>query len=222
MDKVIDKTTGFHYTIVDNYILDSEVLNDREQIVYIHLKRYSVLGDKCFPGIPTLAKKLKCSPNKIRTHLESLENKGFISIKQRFNDSNEYTLLPYPEYLEQQETESQVVGTKNQKGIGDVLEAYQSNINPVYGSMERDELIKWYKTFENNADILIRAIEIAVYENVRKIKYINKILIDWHSNGVKTIEQVDAYTKQREENKKKKAVEQEETRPNAGAYKVIE
>jgi DnaD/phage-associated family protein len=139
--------------------------------------------------------------------LDSLEKKRFISIKQRFNDSNEYTLLPYPEYLEEQETQKQIVGSKEQKGIGDVLEAYQNNINPVYGSMERDELIKWYETFENSADILLKAIEIAVYDNVRKIKYINKILIDWHSNGIKTIAQAEVYTKQREENKKNKIEE---------------
>jgi DnaD/phage-associated family protein len=201
MDTVIDKTTGFHYTIVDNYILDSNQLTAMEQITYIHLKKYAALSAECFPGLPSLAKELSCSENTVRNHLRKLKEKGFITIEQRFNDSNVYTLLPYPEYLEEQQTEEETTGVVS-LGIGDVLKTYQNNINPTYGSMERDKLIKWFEEFGENAEAIIKAIEIAVEQGARKIKFIEAILIDWQQQGIKTREQAEAYTKQREEKKR--------------------
>lgn len=201
LDKVIDKTTGFHYTIIDNYILEEAELKAMEQIVYIHLKKYASMSNQCFPGLPKLAKELNIHVNTVRGHLQSLEEKGFITIEQRFNDSNIYTLLPYPEYVEEQQTKDETTGAINM-GIGEVLKFYQNNINPTYGSMERDKLIRWFEDFEENAEIIIKAIEIAVEQGARKIKFIDTILIDWQQNGVKTKEQAEAYTKQREEKKR--------------------
>ncbi|MDP4143218.1 MAG: DnaD domain protein [Bacillota bacterium] len=211
MDKVYDKTTGFHFTIIDNYVLDHKSLNGDEQIIYIHLKKYANSNSECFPGIGTLATNLKWSENTVRKNLKSLEDKGFISIEHRFDGqkykSNLYTLLPYPEYVEEEEVKQDTTAAEEPKetvkGIGDVIKVYQNNINPVCGSMERDELIKWFETFEDNADVIIKAIEVAVHENVRKIKYINSILADWNSQGIKTLGQAEAYTSQRNHKVKK-------------------
>lgn len=210
MDKVLDKTTGFHFTIVDNYILETNQLIGMEQIIYIHLKKYANNNGECFPGVETMAKNLGCTPNTVRKYLRSLKTKGYINIEYRFDSngqkSNLYTLLPYPEYVEEQNTIEEVSGAeceKEVKGIGIVLKTYQNNINPVYGSMERDKLIKWYETFDDNAEIIIKAIEIAIEQNVRKIKYIENILIDWHQHGIKTLEQAESYTKQRAKAKRR-------------------
>jgi DnaD/phage-associated family protein len=200
MDKVSDKTTGFHFTIVDNYVLDEKQLNGNEQIVYIHLKRYSNSNAECFPGISKMATKLGWTEKTVRNHLRNLEKKGFITIEPRFENnkqqSNLYTLLPYPEYIEEQEAKGQVTVDKPM-GIAEVLNCYQNNINPIYGSMERNKLIKLFEDFEDNPEIIIKAIEIAVEQNVRKLRYIESILIDWHQRGIKSIEQAEAYTKQR-------------------------
>jgi DNA replication protein len=214
LDKVIDKTSGFHFTIVDNYILEGAELSDSEQIVYIHLKKYASSSNSCFPGVPTLATKLKRSKNYVRDVLKTLEDKGYIKIDYRYGQSNEYTLLPYPEYVTEQETKDEITGVVN-LGISDVLKCYQNNINPTYGSMERDRLVKWFETFEENAEILIKSIEIAVVQGARKIKFIETILIDWKQNGIITVEQAEAYTKLREE--KKRGGKSGSTGENTGA-----
>lgn len=211
MDKVLDNTNGFHFTIVDNYILEAKQLIGMEQIIYIHLKKYANSNGKCFPGIETMAENLSCTPNTIRKYLKSLKTKGYIDIEHRYEgneqQSNLYTLLPYPEYREEQQTKEETSGAESQKeiiGIGKVLKTYQSNINPVYGSMEREKLLKWYENFNDNAEIIIKAIEIAIEQNVRKIKYIDSILIDWHQQGIKTLDQAESYTKQRTKAKEDK------------------
>lgn len=55
MDKIIDSTIGFHFTIIDNYILNDARLSAAEQIVYVHLKKYSSEDNKCFPFINSLS-----------------------------------------------------------------------------------------------------------------------------------------------------------------------
>ena len=193
MDKIIDNTNEFHFTIVDNYILENANLNALEQIVYVHLKRCSGQDNKCFPGINKLAEVADISANTIRKSLKGLKEKGLIDIKKRFNDSNEYTLLPYKGYDEEKKL-----------GISRVFKAYEDNINPVYGSMEREKLISWYEAFQGQGDILVKAIEMAVLQGARKIKYIEAILLNWHEGGVKTMDQLEAYQKQWEERRGKK------------------
>jgi len=204
MDKIIDNTKGFHFTIIDNYILDNASLNGLEQIVYIHLKKHSVQSSKCFPGINKLAESMDISTNTIRKILKGLKEKELIDIKPRFNASNEYILLPFPEYAVEPNKEDPK--EKKEEGISKVFKAYQDNINPVYGSMEREKLINWYNTFQEEGDILIKAIEEAVIQGIRKIKYIESILLTWHQWGIKNIEQVEAYQKQWEERREKKNV----------------
>lgn len=202
MDKIVDNTKGFHFTIIDNYILDSASLNALEQIVYVHLKKYSAQCNKCFPGINKLAKAIDMSPNTIRKALKSLKEKGFIDIQPRFNNSNEYTLLPYPEYVE--EIKQDDYKEQREEGLSRVLKSYQDNINPLYGSMEREKLISWYDTFQGEGDILIKAIEMAIMQGVRKIKYIESILINWHQSGIYNIEQCEAYQREWEERRENK------------------
>lgn len=201
MDKVIDKTKEFHFTIVDNYILNSASLSAFEQIVYIHLKQYSAQTNKCFPGINKLAAGIDVSTNTIRKILKGLKEKGFISIQPRFNDSNEYTLLAYPEYA--LEINKNYKDEELDKGISKVLRFYQNNINPTFGSMERERLITWFDAFDNNEELLIKAIEMAVEQGVRKIKYIESILINWQDSGIKTVEQCEAYLKEWEEKRRR-------------------
>lgn len=200
MDKVIDNTNGFHFTIIDNYILNNAKLNAMEQIVYVHLKKYSVHSNSCFPGIKKLAQVIDLSSNTVRKVIKSLKEKGFIDVQQRFNASNEYTLLPYPEYRD--EIKEEGAEAEEALGIGAVLNEYQNNINPVYGSMEREKLISWFNTFEGRGDILVKAIEIAVLQGVRKIKYIESILLNWNDAGIRTLEQCEAYQKQWEEKRR--------------------
>ena len=199
MDQVIDKTPIIHFTIVDNYILNSADLIALEQILYIHLKQYAINSNKCFTAISTLAEKLKLSENTVRKTIQSLKAKGYIQVAQRFNASNVYTLLVYPEYSEELKKLSE--NEDKPKGIGKVLLAYQNNINPTYGSLEREKLKEWFETFENNEDILVKAIEVATAQGVRNLKYLERVLLSWHQSGVKNLQQCEAFLKNWEQKK---------------------
>ncbi|MCD3207123.1 DnaD domain protein [Clostridium botulinum C] len=85
------------------------------------------------------------------------------------------------------------------------LKVYINNIIPTPGIIDIETLNDW--TEKVGADMVIYAINIATKANVRRLNYIEKILIDWERNAVKTVEQAEAYTASRNKKNKKNADE---------------
>ncbi|SDQ19408.1 DnaD domain protein [Carnobacterium viridans] len=61
-----------------------------------------------------------------------------------------------------------------------------------------EKLEHWVKDFEGNESIVVKAIEVASDQGVRKYAYVNTILKNWEDKGVKSVEDIDALEKKRE------------------------
>lgn len=71
------------------------------------------------------------------------------------------------------------------------------------------KLDDWVKDFDDNEEIICKAIEVATDNNVRRYAYVEKILKSWEDRGVKSLEDIEALENQRQkeiEEKKNKAV----------------
>ncbi|MHB9946931.1 DnaD domain protein [Clostridium botulinum] len=75
------------------------------------------------------------------------------------------------------------------------IEVYQNNIYPMPGVIEIENIKNWSNDLGN--ELVIQAIEIAVENNVRNWKYIERILMDWNRKGIKNLEQARAYFQSR-------------------------
>lgn len=75
------------------------------------------------------------------------------------------------------------------------MEVYQNNIYPMPGVIEIEGIKDWSNTLGN--ELVVYAINIAAKSNVRKWNFIEKILIDWDKNGIKTLDQAKAYSENR-------------------------
>lgn len=60
------------------------------------------------------------------------------------------------------------------------------------------KLDDWVKDFDNNEEIICKAIEVANDNNVRRYKYVETILKSWEERGVKTLEDIEALETQRQ------------------------
>lgn len=70
------------------------------------------------------------------------------------------------------------------------------------------KLDDWVKDFDDNEEIICKAIEVATDNNVRRYAYVEKILKSWEDRGVKSLEDIEALENQRQkeiEEKKNKA-----------------
>lgn len=61
-----------------------------------------------------------------------------------------------------------------------------------------EKLEHWVKDFEGNEAIVVKAIEVASDQGVRKYAYVNTILKNWEDKGVKSVDDIDALEKKRE------------------------
>ncbi|MCF4015851.1 DnaD domain protein [Clostridium sporogenes] len=93
------------------------------------------------------------------------------------------------------------------KSIKDVIAVFENNIHKM-APIERKKIIGWSNKF--SYDVIVMAIEEAIFNNIKNIGYIEKILDTWFSKGLTSIEDIKSY-KARWEEKKKKTKSKENT-----------
>ena len=92
-----------------------------------------------------------------------------------------------------------------------IQDAWENNIHPLT-PMERENLLAWMDDLP--AEVILIAINEAVKSNVRTMRYVDSILVNWHSNGILTKEAVISHLRERKEWQLKK---QEKTREGKNA-----
>ncbi|KEI74954.1 replication protein [Clostridium botulinum B2 128] len=95
----------------------------------------------------------------------------------------------------------------NVKNIRDVIAVFENNIHKM-APIERKKIINWSNKF--SYDVIVMAIEEAIFNNIKNIGYIEKILDTWFSKGLTSIGDIKSY-KARWEEKKKKIKSKENT-----------
>lgn len=130
-DQVIDNNK-WHYTIVENVIIESEHLDIYEKMIYIALKRFANLHtQEAFPGVKRLAIYAGMSDRKARSVLSGLESKNYIEIERRTNQTSIYTILP-----------SHAHGAGHEQGAVGVMHTVQGGHEQGADELKRTELEK--------------------------------------------------------------------------------
>lgn len=89
--------------------------------------------------------------------------------------------------------------TANTKKFSDVINVFENNVHPIT-PIELEKLQDWSQ--DVSSEVIIMAIEEAVEYNARTMKYINKILNNWFSKGLKTLKAVNSYKRDWADKKK--------------------
>lgn len=100
---------------------------------------------------------------------------------------------------ERKGNEEEIAASSESKTFKDVVKKFDENIHPIT-PIEAEKLKEWEKNLE--CEVIIKAIEEAVCNNGRTINYINAILNTWHSKGIKDINGVEAYLRDRQDKKR--------------------
>lgn len=137
----------------------------------------------------------------VNRELEDVKNKEFIRRFYELCRTKKYPLHiifsgidvgePVEAVEKVEEVQERAEGEKK-ADFGDVVKHFNNNIH-LMSPIELEDLKDWCGKL--NEDMVIMAINEAVRNNGRNIKYINGILINWHSEGLKTAEEVKIYLK---------------------------
>lgn len=88
--------------------------------------------------------------------------------------------------------------TTEQKQISDVLNFYENHFG-MTSDYIRQSILKWCNDL--NPELVKRALEISVEDNVLKFRYANAILVDWANKGIDTLEKALAEGNARQKSK---------------------
>ena len=90
--------------------------------------------------------------------------------------------------------------TTEQKQISDVLNFYENHFGMISDYI-RQSILKWCNDL--NPELVKRALEISVEDNVLKFRYANAIMVDWDKQGIDTLEKALAEGNARQKQKQK-------------------
>ena len=88
--------------------------------------------------------------------------------------------------------------TTEQKQISDVLNFYENHFG-MTSDYIRQSILKWCNDL--NPELVKRALEISVEDNVLKFRYANAIMVDWDKKGIDTLEKALAEGNDRQKSK---------------------
>lgn len=104
--------------------LESDVLDGKEKIVFIILKKFLKIGTgqgQVYPKLETICKYTGMTKNTVRKIIKSLQKKGVLEIRQRgATKTNLYTLKDFPEMWETVDVEGSktiIDGIDEKQGI---------------------------------------------------------------------------------------------------------
>lgn len=136
-------------------------------------------------------------------------------LKESIKESIKYNYY-YDDYKEppEEKKDEPVDKLLIDEGFKKVIEVFSQNIHAPT-PMEGEKLSHWVNDLE--PDVVIMAIQEAVLNNARSMKYIDSILKDWHGKGHTTKAGVDAYIRDRQDKKNKASPPA--SKPPANNYK---
>lgn len=88
--------------------------------------------------------------------------------------------------------------TTEQKQISDVLNFYENHFGMISDYI-RQSILEWCNDL--NPELVKRALEISVEDNVLKFRYANAIMVDWDKKGIDTLEKALAEGNARQKSK---------------------
>jgi DnaD/phage-associated family protein len=179
-----------------------------EEIMIVNWYKYN---------LSTSIKTLIC----VNKELKAIKNKAFIKKFYNLCKNTEYDLGIIFEGIEVGEQVKPALKSEEAEikkaTISEVVRHFSSNIH-LASPIELEDLKSWCEKL--SSDIVIMAIDEAVRNNARNMKYINGILINWVSENLNTAEDVRTYIKDRQAKTAKGRKPKEEIQ-NSGAYKIV-
>ncbi|KEI00088.1 DnaD domain-containing protein [Clostridium botulinum] len=178
--RIIETQTGYNRDTIDKLLnrfieyQKIEYCNETKEIMIINWMRYNKPTNcnaiKC---VNSELKNLKCTKyiNEVYKHCKDLS----LNIKLIFEGLDDYV---------------DEDGICEQDEANEVISIFESNVYALT-PIQQNKVKEWVKLYAT--DVIILAIEEAVNNNVKNIKYIDKILRIWSKKGLYTVEAIKKY-----------------------------
>ena len=161
---------------------------------------YFINQDKPVFDIKKISLIIYLSSNEIMAAFSSLTGKGLVSIKTSKEDGK------ITEVIDITNTYRAMVSDINinikKQTTTNIYTVFEKEFGRPLSPVEY-EIIKAWITSGISEELIKGALKEAVFNNVRNLRYIDKILSEWEKKGFKSVDDVDSYLKKKESNNPK-------------------
>ena len=161
---------------------------------------YFINQDKPVFDIKRISLITYLSSNEIMAAFSSLTGKGLVSIKTSKEDGK------ITEVIDITNTYRAMVSNINinikKQTTTNIYTIFEKEFGRPLSPVEY-EIIKAWITSGISEELIKGALKEAVFNNVRNLRYIDKILSEWEKKGFKSVDEVDSYLKKKESNNPK-------------------
>lgn len=161
---------------------------------------YFINQDKPVFDIKKISLITYLSSNEIMAAFSSLTGKGLVSIKTSKEDGK------ITEVIDITNTYRAMVSDINinikKQATTNIYTIFEKEFGRPLSPVEY-EIIKAWITSGISEGLIKGALKEAVFNNVRNLRYIDKILSEWEKKGFKSVDEVDSYLKKKESNNPK-------------------
>lgn len=142
----------------------------------------------------TLPKQCSSNAQALLNHANKIKLNKIKLNKTKINKSK----VVVAETNEAENLADEPAATTEQKQISDVLNFYENHFGMISDYI-RQSILKWCNDL--NPELVKRALEISVEDNVLKFRYANAIMVDWDKKGIDTLEKALAEGNARQKSK---------------------
>lgn len=196
-------------------------LTESEMMLLLHLLRLRVEDKALYPPAETLGELMSGGRTQAQQALESLRDKGIIAVTQYFHEeggavTDGYDFEPLFEKLSEvwarskvheiEKTQAILDGGKSDgladAELGRLYDEFAQEFGRPLSPIEAEQVWRWHT--ELGATLVREGLRRAVLMGKRNFKYIDTILLEWHKNNLRTIEEVRTYEEEFQERRNAK------------------
>ncbi|MFB4163380.1 DnaD domain protein [Alteribacillus sp. JSM 102045] len=169
-------------------------LNETEMMLLLHIHRF-IEDNHPFPTPAELSERMAVTVSECSELLRSLIKNDFLRMEEN-QDENQvmyetYSLTPlYERILQEMFSENE---SENTNEDGKLYEIFEEEFSRPLSPMEYETIKVWLDQDKYKPELIKSALREAVISGKLNLRYMDRILHEWHKNGVKSPQEAKVY-----------------------------
>lgn len=196
-----DSSTSINNIVLLN--LNRLSMTTDEFTIYAVLEMYAQKNTK-FPAPELIEKVTGLSQNEVMNIIQSLIKKNIISIKTQINRNHQqqdaYDLTPVYYRLEELLTadKKQLEEIESENKVRDLFKMIEIEFGRPTTPIEQETIHDWLNSSHYGIDLIKLALKEAVLNQAYSLKYMDRILLNWEKQNIKTASQLEDFKRRNE------------------------
>lgn len=177
-------------------------MNEQDVMLIIHVLAFKQKEGKEFPTLEELGARMSIAQEKVIAVLQRLLQGGMLSIDEVADPvsgihSERYNLKPLMERLAVCRMEELLKEASDQAAAeparNDIYSIFEQEFGRPLTPMELESISNWLDRDGYSEELILASLKEAVFSGKVHFRYIDRILLEWARNRVKTVDQAKEY-----------------------------